>query len=100
MSTVGCGSAGSGCNAAIQDRATTPAYSITPTRLNILVFYSEVTSAALLKALTLHQSKSRDIDPILAQCWSNVCDVGPPLNQHWVNVSRLLAMVAWVSFAN
>ena len=32
------------------------------------------------------------IDPMLAQCRATVYDGGPTLNQHWVNVSRLLRM--------
>ena len=26
---------------------------------------------------------------IFTQCWFNVCDVGPTLNQHWANISCL-----------
>ena len=34
--------------------------------------------------------QTRDVDPMLIQCWSSVYDAGPPLNQHRVNVSCLL----------
>ena len=35
---------------------------------------------------------TRDIEPILAQCWVDVVDGGPTLNQHWFNVSCLLGL--------
>ena len=34
--------------------------------------------------------QTRDIDPMLRQCWNNVVDGGPALAQHWINVSFLL----------
>ena len=34
--------------------------------------------------------QTRDIEPLLVQCWSNVVDGGPTLNQQWLNVSCLL----------
>ena len=34
--------------------------------------------------------QTRDINPMLAQCWPNVCDAGLTSYQHWVNVSCLL----------
>ena len=34
--------------------------------------------------------ETRNVNPMSVQCWSIVCDAGPPLNQPWVNVSRLL----------
>ena len=33
-----------------------------------------------------------DVDPMLVQCWSTVCDAGPTLNQHWFNVWCLLVI--------
>ena len=30
--------------------------------------------------------KTRDVHPMLYQWWASVCDAGPPLIQHWVNV--------------
>ena len=33
--------------------------------------------------------QTRHVDPMLSWCWSSVCDAGPTLAQHWVNVSRL-----------
>ena len=37
-----------------------------------------------LKYLNLSQ-KTRDIDPMLDQCWATVYDAGPILVQHWVD---------------
>ena len=44
-------------------------------------------------SLTVCQGNSqqtRDVHPMLVQCWPTVCDAGPALYQHWVNVSCLL----------
>ena len=48
--------------------------------------------------VTLHYKQTRDLLSMLVQCLSpcmiaitgNVCDVGPTLNHHWVNVLCLL----------
>ena len=37
---------------------------------------------------------SKDTEPILTQCWPTVCDAGPTLSQHQVNVSCLLTCCA------
>ena len=34
--------------------------------------------------------QTRDVDPMLAQCWPTVCDADPVSNQHWFNASCLL----------
>ena len=34
--------------------------------------------------------QTRDIDPMLCQCWASVVDGGPTLAQHWVDVPCLL----------
>ena len=34
--------------------------------------------------------QTRDVDPLLHQCWPTVCDAGPTLIQQWINVSCLL----------
>ena len=34
--------------------------------------------------------QTRDIEPLLDQCWSTVYDAGPTLIQQWLNVSCLL----------
>ena len=34
--------------------------------------------------------QTRDIDPMLDQCWASVVDGGQTLVQHWVDVSFLL----------
>ena len=42
--------------------------------------------------VTDHQAESRptrDVHPVLAQCWASVEDGGPSLSRHWVNVSCL-----------
>ena len=36
--------------------------------------------------------QTRDIEPLLVQCWASVVDGGPALNQQWLNVSCLLGM--------
>ena len=36
---------------------------------------------------------TRDIYPLLDQCWATVNDAGPTLVQHWVDVSCLLGMI-------
>ena len=46
--------------------------------LNVLISIRKLTS-----------QQKRDIDPLLGQCWNSVCDAGPTLNQHRVNVSCL-----------
>ena len=38
----------------------------------------------------LDTQQTRYIDPVLGQCWATVCDGGPTLTQHWVDVSCLL----------
>ena len=50
--------------------------------------------ALLLVYLRLDPAKqTRDIDPMLFQWWSTVCDAGLALKQHWVNVSCLLNLI-------
>ena len=34
--------------------------------------------------------KTRDIEPMLGQCWPSVYDAGPTLTRHWLDVSCLL----------
>ena len=34
--------------------------------------------------------KIRDVDPMTVYRWTNVCNAGSTLNQHWLNVSCLL----------
>ena len=53
--------------------------------------------------------QTRDIVPMLVQCWSTVYDAGPTLNQQWNNVSCLLGLMCltrlfhvwrkWTSYA-
>ena len=38
----------------------------------------------------IRTQQTRDIAPMLIQCWAGVVDGGPILNQHWCNVSCLL----------
>ena len=42
-------------------------------------WYNIVLSAGL-------SQQTREIESLLIKCWSNVCDAGPALNQHWFNV--------------
>ena len=37
--------------------------------------------------------QTRDVHPVLIQCWSSVFDAGPTLNQHWMKVLCLLGCV-------
>ena len=39
--------------------------------------------------------QTRDVDPMLVYCWSDVVDGGATLTQHWVNVSCLLGV--WIN---
>ena len=45
-------------------------------------------SGAVRPPVSLQQT--RDIEPLLVQCWASVYDAGPTLNQQWLNVSCLL----------
>ena len=40
--------------------------------------------------LCLLTQQTRDVQPMLVQCWASVEDDGPTLYQHWLNVSCLL----------
>ena len=37
--------------------------------------------------------QTRDVDPMLVYFWASVADGGPKIDQHWVNVSCLLASI-------
>ena len=37
----------------------------------------------------------RDVHPRLFHCWANVADIGPTVNQPWVNVSCLLGLLRY-----
>ena len=50
-----------------------------------------ICSGKLLLYITFRTTQqTRDVDPMLVQCWSIVYDAGPTLNQHWVDGSCLL----------
>ena len=34
--------------------------------------------------------QAHDVEPMLLYCWATVCDAGPTLSQHWLNVPCLL----------
>ena len=61
-----------------------------------------ITRTCCLLALTLwirfanrlHSQQTQDIEPMLDQCWADVVDDGPALNQHCFNVSCLLGSLA------
>ena len=40
--------------------------------------------------------QTQDIDPMLVQFWPTVYDVGPPLNQHWVNVTCFVGKCLYI----
>ena len=40
----------------------------------------------LVVLVTVLSQQTRDIHPMLVQCWPIVCDSGHTLYQHWVNV--------------
>ena len=37
-----------------------------------------------------HAQQTRDVGPLVGQCWSSVYDAGPTLDQHWAKVSCML----------
>ena len=39
--------------------------------------------------------KTRDIEPMLVECWSSICDAGPTFKQHWFSVSCFLGRAMW-----
>ena len=43
-----------------------------------------------VKCSLIISQQTRDIHPLLYQCWPTVFDAGPTLKQHWVNVPCLL----------
>ena len=44
-----------------------------------------------IKPMTRRPSQqTRDVQPMLFECWANVVDGGPTFKQHWLNVSCLL----------
>ena len=55
------------------------------------IFLDSALSAAVAVVLSgimsslVNHSKAQDIQPMLAQCWSTVCDAGPTLSQYWAN---------------
>ena len=45
---------------------------------------------ALLMWATYLAQQTRDVDPMVVQCWATGCAAGPTLNHHWVNDPCLL----------
>ena len=67
----------------------------TPLILFLLkVIESRYISLSFLKHVPhcIVSQSARYIDPMLVQCWAIVCDAGPTLYHHWVNVSYLLVL--------
>ena len=60
--------------------------SIKPALFEYIVF-SDYRCSVIQSILT---QQTRDINPMMVQCWSTVCDAGPTLYLHWVNVPCLL----------
>ena len=52
-------------------------------------FYSHQMCSALECIKTISQ-QTRDVDPMLAYCWLIVCDAGPALNKHRINVALIV----------
>ena len=52
-------------------------------------------SPPALPATAISQ-QTRDIHPMLFQCWPSVEDDGPTLKQHWVNAPCLLGLLSYV----
>ena len=40
-----------------------------------------------VRLVSMGSQQTRDVQPMLVQCWPTVFDAGPTLFQHWVNVS-------------
>ena len=47
-------------------------------------------SSKVMQLLVMPSQQTRDIEPMLGQCWADVLDVGPTLIQLCFNVSCLL----------
>ena len=50
-------------------------------------------SSDLIMLLVIRNQQTRDIEPLLVQCWASVVDGGPTLNQQWLNLSSSLGDV-------
>ena len=65
------------------------------------LYHSAVlTDLALPPVLPVSAQQTRDIKPMLVQCWSGVVDGGTTLNQHWFNASCLLGFDLFASTLN
>ena len=53
-------------------------------------FSGYVAACTITPCLVLPQHCTRDIDPMLNQCWASVYDASPTLNHHWVNFPCLV----------
>ena len=59
----------------------------------IIIIVQHSHAGRLHSVLTIHahigtrSQKAQDVNLALIQCWADVVDGGPMLNQHWVNVS-------------
>ena len=63
------------------------------------IYYALKLSSLLLTDMKVsdnayNMQQTRDIHPMLFQCWASVGDGGPTLKQYWVNVSCLLGIQA------
>ena len=52
-----------------------------------------MTSVLIPTDVYMSLQSARYTDPMLAQCWTIVCDAGPTLSQHWGSVSCLLGYI-------
>ena len=54
----------------------------------------EIYHSVLVRNTSFVNTPSKyDVDPMLVQCWSTICDAGRTSNQHWFNASGLLGCV-------
>ena len=60
----------------------------------IITVIHYITWFSCLGAQTAASHRTRDVEPMLFQCWPTVCDAGPTLNQHW---TILCLLVWWVA---
>ena len=57
---------------------------------------------SVLRSGTVSQvtQQTRNIHPLLFQCWASVEDGGPTLKQHWVNAPSLLGKITVIHHCN
>ena len=61
--------------------------------ITALYFSNKQNLLLLVSAGQYISQRARDVHPMPIQSWPIVCDAGPALYRHWVNVSSLLGMI-------